>query len=82
MEKKRMNLMEFIGTEEGSKSFPPKKRGATEKMISFATAIADTLDLDYPNFEDFSETSEFISYNKDDYYEAKEENEEDDEFPF
>lgn len=69
MEKKRMNLMEFIG-ENPSKSKAPKKRPATDKQVSYAKAIADTLGLGYPDFEDFNDTSVFISYNKDDYYEA------------
>lgn len=64
-----MNLMEFMG-EYPSKTARPHKRGATDKMISYAKAIADILELDYPDFDDFNATSEFISYNKDDYYEA------------
>lgn len=78
MEKKRMNLMEFIG-ENPSKSKAPKKRPATDNQVSYAKAIADVLGLDCPDFKDFNATSAFISENKDDYYE---EIEEDYFFPF
>lgn len=69
MDKKKMNLMEFLSANP-SKTKAPQRRGATEKQISYAKAIADLLELDYPDFDDFNATSEFISYNKDDYYEA------------
>jgi hypothetical protein len=43
---------------------------ATKRMIEFATDIADELGLDYPDFDDFEETSDFISDNKEEYYQA------------
>lgn len=61
-----MNLMEFI--DENPRKQKNKKRPATQKQVSFATAIADALGLEYPNFEDISGTSAFISKNKDAYY--------------
>lgn len=41
---------------------------ATDKMVAFAEKIADELNLDEPNYDDFDETSEFIDDNKDDYW--------------
>lgn len=41
---------------------------ATEKMLEFAQDIADELDLEMPDSEDFDEIKEFIEENKDDFY--------------
>ncbi len=43
---------------------------ATQKMIDFAERIAEELGLDEPDYDDFEETSEFISEWKDDYWES------------
>lgn len=34
---------------------------ATQKMVDYAKGIADLLNLDYPDFSNFNETSAFIS---------------------
>lgn len=47
------------------------KRPATDKQVEFAMAIADLLDLEYPDFKDFSATKEFIDENIDDYNDAR-----------
>ena len=44
---------------------------ATPKMIHFAKRIAEELDLPEPNYNDFDDTSEFISEWKNDYYISK-----------
>ena len=44
---------------------------ATEKQIDFATAIAEELCLDYPDFDDREDTSEFISEYADEFYEQR-----------
>ena len=44
---------------------------ATQKMIEFASAIAEELGLDMPDEDNFNEVSEFIQIYQDDYYESK-----------
>lgn len=56
-----MNLEEFV------KKNPRKIRQATDKMISYAEKIADALELPCPNFNDFDDTSKFISRNVEAY---------------
>lgn len=41
---------------------------ATDKMIEFAEAIAEVLDLPELGTTDYDEIKEFIEENKDDYY--------------
>lgn len=42
----------------------------TDKMIKFAKDIVEELELEYdePDYEDYDEVSEFISYYKNDFY--------------
>ena len=44
---------------------------ATDRMVEFAEAIAEELDLEEPDYDDFEETSEFISEYKDEFYRSK-----------
>lgn len=55
-----MDLQKYLND---IKSNPQRKRKATEPQIKFATKIADRLGLDYPNFDDFFETAQFINDN-------------------
>lgn len=48
------------------------KRPATGRQVVFAKSIADLLDLDEPDFDDFNATSRFISEHKDEFYAEKE----------
>lgn len=66
-----MNFMEFVKTKNQTK--PQAKRPATDKQIEFATAISELLEVDKPDFADFSATSKFISDHVDLYYETKDE---------
>ncbi len=40
----------------------------TQKMIDFATDIAEALGLDKPDLEDFDEVADFIYLNKEEFY--------------
>ena len=40
----------------------------TEKMTDFAEAIADVLGIEPDDWDDFESLSEFISENKEDYF--------------
>ena len=44
---------------------------ATEKQIDFATTIAEELGLELPDFNDRTETSDFISEYADEFYEQR-----------
>ena len=46
-------------------------RKATQKMIDCATEIVDTLDVDPPDYNSFSETSSFIDEYVMDYYDVQ-----------
>ena len=47
---------------------------ATRKMKEYAEAIADYLEIEPPDFDDFEETRDFIDENKDDYWREMREN--------
>lgn len=52
-------------------SLGEKKRIATKSMIKYAKSIANTLKIDYPDFEDFENTYKFIALHKDDDYQVR-----------
>lgn len=47
-----------------------ENKKATEKMVEFAKAIAEELDLDFRS-DDFNDTKDFIRLNKKDFYYKK-----------
>lgn len=53
--------------------YDQKKRVASKKMISYAKSIANDLKIEQPNYEDYIETYNFIAFNKDDAYKARDE---------
>lgn len=64
-----MKLMELIDLDSISKSSNVlvSKRRATDKMVAYARLIASTLGLENPDFDDFDDTSKFISKYRLDY---------------
>lgn len=89
----RKVFFEEAGSPSRPKTLADLKRPATERQINFARSIADLLELDYPDFDDFNATSRFISENKDLFYAEKEarenamhcevdDDEDDDDIPF
>jgi dsDNA-binding SOS-regulon protein len=52
------------------------KMKPTEKMIEFAEAIAETLNIREPDYDNYEEVSAFIAKNKDDYYQRAYDNNE------